>query len=103
MLNAKQIKAIEKADYSISEYDDTYYISRYSNLGEDFGFEVNKENALEEIISYCEDFDYEEHASMWIECRGQRGVPNSIVDLIDDAKDIYDNLQHLKECLEGVE
>lgn len=89
----------ENNDYSIDIDETEVYISKYSNLGEDFGFYVDRENLLENIIEYCDDFDAEEHAEPFIEIRGQSGVPNSIQDLLDDAHEIAASLEDLANDL----
>ena len=63
----------------------------FTNLGEDFIVTLNckdDESFLTEFIEYYMNFDPEEHAEMWINIRGTRGVPNSIRALIDDADNI---------------
>lgn len=63
-----------------------------SDLGEDFWFYINHDNTVEDFIDkfseYSYDFDPEEHANIYIEIRGKHGVPNSVLDLIEDAKKI---------------
>lgn len=50
-----------------------------------------------------EDFDADEHAAMWIESRGERGIPSSIRTLIDDADAIKEMLKELADKLAEVE
>lgn len=74
--------------------------SKYSPTGEDFSFTVPYTDSGDDIIKsvkeYYEDFDPDEHATMWIEARGRvNGVPNSIRGLIDDAELIKKMLYEL--------
>lgn len=72
-----------------------------SPAGEDFWFSVCCETPYElykEVEEYANDFDAEEHASMWIEAkaRGKKGIP-SLRGLIDDADEIKKDLIKLSQ------
>ena len=112
--NEKLENILEKAieldwSYALWKVDDgrTYAeMRKYSPLGEDFGMiiDFSKENPVDTFMNDLQDyysgFDPEEHAAMWIENRGQNGTPNSIQDLLDDAKDIEDMIGELIQYLE---
>lgn len=93
------------------EYDGRTYaeMEKYSPLGEDFGMIIHfsEENPadtfMNDLKGYYYDFDPEEHAEMWIENRGKNGTPDSIRDLLDDAKDIEEMIGELIQYLEGDE
>jgi len=55
-----------------------------------------------EVRRYAADFDADEHAAMWVESRGKRGVPDSIRTLIDDADAIQEMLDELADALTAV-
>ena len=82
-------------------------LSKYSPAGEDFGMTVDfeegrqAESFMEELKSHVEDFDPEEHAEMFIPSRGERGVPSSIRELLDDADAIKVMVMELYDALEG--
>ena len=57
---------------------------------------------IEDLKNYCEEFDPEEHAEIFIEMRGQKGVPSSIRDLLDDAESIKEMLQELLKCIKNI-
>ena len=95
----KLTKKIESLYWNITDEGETLFLSQYSPLGEDFGFSVDKDNIIQEIKNYAYSFDYEEHASLYIDMRGTRGVPNSIQDLLDDAQDIKNMLLELANNL----
>lgn len=90
-------------DISFGGGDTGWQISQCSNLGEDFGFciVVNNlpETAIKNIKEYAYNFDPDEHAEMWVDLRGQNGVPNSIRDLIEDADYIKKMLEDLADSL----
>ena len=112
--NEKLENILEKAieldwSYALWKVDDgrTYAeMRKYSPLGEDFGMiiDFSKENPVDTFMNDLQDyysgFDPEEHAAMWIENRGQNGTPDSIQDLLDDAKDIEDMIGELIQYLE---
>lgn len=91
------MEVCENLGWWLNIYDTDIEIGQSSPLGEDFFFTVSKDNFANDIITYAEDFDPDEHAEMWIENRGKRGVPSSIRDLIDDAEDIKKMLTELSE------
>lgn len=96
-LNEKYIHACESLGWTVREYDDgSAELSQYSPAGEDFGFCVETENFAEEIRSYYNDFDPDEHAEMWIKAKlnGKSGIP-SIRRLIEDADAIDSMLEDL--------
>ena len=98
--------------YNLYKEDDgrTYAeMEKYSPLGEDFGMiiDFSEENPadtfMNDLKGYYSGFDPEEHAEMWIENRGKNGTPDSIRDLLDDAKDIKEMIGELIRYLEGVD
>lgn len=98
-LSERIMNVLESHDISlcgeISErtYDNDGYdveLETYSPEGEDVIISLIYDGTEEDFIcqfrSYAENFDAEEHAEMWIECRGENGAPNSIKDLLEDAE-----------------
>ena len=57
----------------------------------------------EQVREYAYDFDPDEHAEMWVESRGKRGVPDSIRTLIDDADAIKEMAFELADALRKAE
>lgn len=101
-MNKKIRKIIEDLGWSIFEYGDYINFEKYSPAGEDYNFTVNKNNLIENIIEYAENFDPDEHAALWVDYRGTMGVPNSIRELLQDADNIKEMLQELANKLKGV-
>lgn len=98
------IDKAEELDWSCHIYEDGIEFETCSPAGEDFIFTVpDKENLVKEVREYAADFDADEHAEMWVEGRGKRGVPSSIRTLIDDADAIRELLDELAEALAEVE
>ena len=101
-MNKKTKEIIEGLGWSIYEGNGHYNISKYSNLGEDFSFSIfaeDEKHEIREILDFCYDFDYEDHASYYIENRGKNGIPSSIRALLDDAEEIAEDLEKLADEL----
>ena len=96
-ISTKIIDLLDRNDMTITEFDSNNYdVSFYSEAGEDFCFSVSGDNDNAFIDSFCQyadSFDPDEHASMWIDCRGKNGVPESVRELIDDAEGIKNTLE----------
>lgn len=100
------VDAAEGIDWSVHIEDDCIEFEKYSPAGEDFIFTIvgNDENEVaKKVREYAYDFDPDEHAEVWVESRGKRGVPNSIRTLIDDADSIKEMLFELAEELRKAE
>lgn len=87
------IKKLEKNGWKVTQFDDgSIDIEQYSNLGEDLIEEIKCKDEMEFIKEFekiVECFDAEEHAEIYINMRGKRGVPNcTIRELLDDAEEI---------------
>ena len=101
-MNKKQRKICDKLGWVLREDDKYVDVCQYSPAGEDFFFTVPKRNFAQEVDQYAYDFDADEHAEMWIECRNTvRGVPQSIRTLINDADAIQEMLYGLARALNG--
>ncbi len=96
------VKTIENLGWIIHECGDELELEQSSPLGEDFFFSVSKNNAAREIAEYAANFDEEEHAELWIDGRGTRGIPSSIRALLDDAADIQEMLNDLADAVLSV-
>ena len=97
------IKVCENLGWSckIDKEDKSICLSYYTPAGEDFNFYVNVDSFVSDVKEYYEDFDIEEHATMWIIAKheGVKGVPSLRV-LFDDAEVIDDMLEELSEALD---
>ena len=115
-LSKKIIEVLEAHDISlcgeISErtYNNDGYdveLETYSPEGEDviisLIYDGTEEDFIRQFERYAEDFDAEEHAEMWVNSRGNNGVPNSIRDLLDDAEWIKNTLMEIAEELNNID
>lgn len=100
------IDAAELLDWSVHIYDDCIEFEKYSPAGEDFSFSIagsEETDVVKQVREYAYEFDPDEHAEMWAESRGKRGVPDSIRTLIDDADAIKEMLFELADTLREAE
>lgn len=90
----------DKGNYDIE-------LETYSPEGEDvivsLTYDGTEESFIAAFVEYANWFDAEEHAEMWIECRGKNGVPESIKDLLEDAEWIKDTLLEVAEALNNLD
>lgn len=99
-LTETMITLIETLTFCGVRDEGEYYTIYVDNsAGEDFSFDVNKgDNEVEEIISYCKDFDASEHFKLWY--GADRGEPSDPRDLMDNCDQIAERLIELKNLLE---
>ena len=75
---------------------------KYSPAGEDFSFVVNSTDDPKEIIKnifeYEDEYDPNEHMSMWVESAGTNGTPD-LMTLAEDAKDIGKMIEELADAI----
>lgn len=92
---SKQIIAkIESKGATVSDDGDYYTIYIDNSCGEDFQFTIEKgEDEIEDIISYCDDFDSGEHFKLWY--GANRGESQ-------DARTLLDNCEEIKGVLEEI-
>ena len=111
-LNEKIIEAIENNGFCCSavvEQDNGFYIELYQDTpaGEDWHVTIWFNGSDNEFINsfrkYAEDFDVDEEAEIWIESRGEHGVPSSISLLVKDAEWKKEKLGLLLKDLEDIE
>lgn len=89
-------EAAEKCDWGVHEYDNEIEFESWSPMGENYVFSVSKDNIVDELQEYYNNYDPDEHAEEWVEARahGVQGVP-SIRDLLNDADAIDKMLENL--------
>lgn len=101
----------ENDDWSVYNHDDEYntvdlYISKYSSMGQDFGFYIEcKTGDTDEFIKAVEDYynsyDPDEEAALWIgpDGHGRNGAPYDLSDLLEDMQDCKSNVKELIDLL----
>jgi len=93
-LTKANIKAIEDLGWSVEKTDFGYCLENYSPAGEELVIEVEDK---ESIISYCDNYDCDEHFELWY--GANRGEPSSPRALMDDCDAIGEMLEQLGEVL----
>ena len=110
-MNDALYDAIEEQGFCVTgatmqDSDMLIEIAQSTPLGEDWHetIWVKPENTVAEVTEafhkFAEDFDYEEAAVPFIEARGTHGVPESITDLLEDARWKKDTLTELGNKLQ---
>lgn len=106
------IDVIESYDFDISEIqeqDGEYYvdIGQSTPEGEDWSeciwFDGTAKNLAKSIQTRAECFDIDEEVEPYVSMRGQRGVPNSISALVEDAEWKYKKLDDLSDALNALD
>ena len=98
------INAVEELDWTIHEYDTDLELENWSPAGEDLIVYVEKDNLVQDIISYAANFDPDEHVEEMIRAKnsGLSGVP-SVRILVDDSDEIAEMLDSLAEAVREAE
>ena len=92
----KDVQTIEKHGWTLLSIDEQHgcvivEIENSSPLGEDVVEDIwlhNGDSMETAAYRWADSFDVDEHVSLWVDSRGTNGVPDSIEDLVQDAKDI---------------
>lgn len=104
MLDKRYITACEKLEWNVTECDDgTVELQQYTPAGEDFIFYVKASDFRKEIEDYYEDFDIDEHVTMWLKAKeaGTAGVPTAR-ELVHDAEAIEEMLKQLSYTVDKI-
>ncbi len=92
-------KALEKLGWSVSDVGDEYEIENWSPAGEDLVEYLDKDDIIESVQILYDNYDPDEHAGLYIQDRGTRGIPSSIKVLLDDADRIEDMYHELRDAI----
>ena len=94
-LNKDIIEVLESNDikvYDVCEQDGQFYIEleHYTPAGEDFVFLIwfdgTNEGFIDKFYEYYQCFDVDEEASIFIENRGNNGIPSSVRTILEDQE-----------------
>ena len=103
-IEPKYEDVLESLDWRVVGKDlKTVDIENWSPAGENIVITLKTDDLPGSAMEEYENFDADEHAEMWIENRGKRGIPSSIRTLIDDADAIEGMLKELADRLAEVE
>ena len=103
-------KVEEKTDvgFSVSKNGDRGFLIEgeyWSDLGEDCIIslvvkKLTKEEILHAMYEYQENFDAEEHATMWVNMHGEHGAPTSLRALLRDADEQQEKLEEIYNIMQ---
>lgn len=108
-LSENLIEKINDIDFSVKEYDDEFYFSKYSPAGQDFNFSIDKteietiEDLADAVYKYYRDYDCSEETYVWLDKTGHgtNGAPYNMKDVYEDMEAcetyIYELYKLLKE------
>jgi len=111
-LNNKIIEVAENNGFFLEEITERYgeYSVEMNNstpCGEDWWeiihFDGTNQGFVEAVRNRADNFDVDEEAEIWIEGRGENGVPNRIKDLVEDAEWKKTTLKELANDLEELD
>ncbi len=98
------IRTCETAPNNNKEESVWIEFEAWSPAGEDLPLDLYFDGTCQSLIKslqeYCDTFDVDEHVELWIGSRGQRGVPGTVSELLEDAKAI-DKMQ--KDLLKSIQ
>lgn len=83
--------------------DGSIELENWSPAGENIIVTLAGEDIVREMLQYSADFDVDEHVEPLVEIRGTRGVPDSILVLVQDALEIEKMLDDLAGYFREVE
>lgn len=110
-LNDRIVKVLEENDYRLTDVSKqdgefTAEIETYSPAGEDViitvWFDGTDEGFVDAFAEYSNDFDVDDHVSLWVDMRGTHGVPGTIKELMEDAEAIKEGLAAMAGRLRDV-
>lgn len=105
-LNEKMEDVLDDLGWFVGYPDEeTVEIENYSPLGEDIFEDISLATFSEDIQEISDRFDVDEHVEKLIIAKnnGVRGIPNSIQDLLDDAKAIKKMYADLAAAVKAAE
>lgn len=106
-LTKKLIKKIKNIGFSVEEYENEYYFSKYSPAGHNFYFYIDKteietvEELANAVYKYYENYDCSEEAYIWLDNtgHGKNGAPYDMKDLYEDMEACEQYILDLYEIL----
>lgn len=110
----KELDTVQ-SDFTFNMHEDSQswwiLFEAYSPAGEDVCLEgqfmkdeherITMEDVVEFVRGEAESFDPDDHAAMWIPLRGTRGVPDDVLTLAEDAREIDLMIQRLYETVKS--
>ena len=101
MRYTKYLHVFKECGWNVNVMDKEIEIENQSPAGENLVEYFDKKIDLAvQMRDKADSFDAEEHAEMWLEHRGENGVPASIRTLLNDADEVAEMYENLARKLE---
>lgn len=65
------------------------------------GWDGTAEDLVKDFIRDAENYDVDEEVVLYVNMRGQKGVPSSVMDLLEDCQEAKDTLMKIAEKLQA--
>jgi len=65
------------------------------------GWDGTAEDLVKDFVRYAENYDVDEEVELYVNMRGQNGVPSTIRELLDDCQEAKDTLMKIAEKLQA--
>lgn len=103
-LKERLVSKAEELEWRVLIDEDCWEFQKYSPAGEDFWLSTSGKDVVDELLSWYEGFDTEDHVMMHMEAKkcGVSGVP-SLKELVADADAIEKMIEELYDALHEVE
>ena len=66
----------------------------------EFEFDGTPEGFVKKFAEYADNYDVDDQVRIFVGMLGERGVPNTVRELLDDCQEAKDTLMGVKEALE---
>lgn len=67
----------------------------------EFEFDGTPRDFIEKFSEQADAYDVDENVELYVNMRGQNGIPNTVRELLDDCQEAKDTLMEIKEALEN--
>ena len=68
----------------------------------EFDYDGTPEDYVKQFTERAENYDVDEEVELYVNMRGQRGVPNTVRELLDDCQEAKDTLMEIANKLNAV-
>ena len=65
------------------------------------GWDGTAEDLVKDFVRYAENYDVDEEVELYVNMRGQNGVPSTVRELLDDCQEAKDTLMKIAENLQA--
>ena len=87
--------------------DNTYALIEFwtDTAGQDIPVEIDFDGTVEDLVHkfsiYAENYNVDEEVELYVNMRGQNGVPSTIRELLDDCQEAKDTLLDIAKKMES--